>query len=312
MGPNHILVLGDAMIDVHLFGTSHRLSPEAPIPIVEVEDEKDTLGGAANVAAHIASYQIPCLFAYKSAPAKMIFDDDHRDLYTMLCNHNIIPIRLSHTENHVVTVKKRIWTNGQQVCRIDEEHKTPPDAITENNWYKQIIELFDKYNISIVICSDYNKGTLTDNLLNMVASFCAEINVPIILDPKRPSFHKLKNFTIIKPNRKELFATNMPAHKCSTILNDTYLVHTLGADGVAIWQNGHCVFSAPTETHEVIDVCGAGDSFNALLGISLYYGLNINQAVMAANRSASYTIRHRGCYCLTAEEINESLDYGRA
>lgn len=308
-----ILCIGDAMVDIHLFGKSERLSPEAPVPIVDVQNEEYKLGGAANVAMHIISAGIPCVFAYKSSDMTMLnlFEEDHSDLHNKLCNNNILCHPLLLSKQFPVTTKKRIWSNNQQICRIDTENTDPPDALTENKWFQNIVELFDKYSIKTVICSDYNKGTLTDNLLNMVASFCKSINVPIVLDPKRPSFHKLKNFTIIKPNRKELSLTNMPAHKCSTILGNTLLVNTLGSDGVAVWQKGHCILSAPTVAEEVFDVTGAGDSYNAMLGIALHHEMNITQAVMAANKAASYTVRHRGCYCLNQSEIQECLKYAQ-
>jgi len=308
-----ILVIGDAMIDEHLFGKTTRISPEAPVPIIQHGEERKQLGGAANVAAHIASANIPCIFVYKSVnfAESILCGEHHKDLWAMINRQNITPEPLQHQTEHWVTTKKRIWSNGQQICRIDIENIDPPTALVENQWFQKIVELFDKYNINTVILSDYNKGTLTDNLINMIASYCKEINVQTILDPKRPSFPSLKNITVAKPNRREIESTNCAPHKCSTIMRDTFLVNTLGKDGVTVWQRGKCIFSHPTVAEEVVDVCGCGDTVMSLLGISLYNNLSIQESVIAANKAASYTIKHIGSYCLTYDEILESMKYAK-
>jgi len=313
---DYILVIGDGMIDKHIFGNSYRLSPEAPVPIIAVDDETTTLGGAANVAAHITSANIPCLFAYKSLdysinPGAIFFEEEHKGFLNILEHHNIIPIFLKHDKAHPLTIKKRIWTNKQQICRIDNEDTSLPDIVTENKWLHKIIETIENHNVRTIIMSDYNKGTLSDTFINSIADFAKSLNILTILDPKRPSFVHLHNLDIIKPNRKEISSTNMSTHKCSTILGDTYLVNTLGADGVDLWQKGYCILSRPTVAEEIFDVTGAGDSFNALLGIGMYMGLTIQQSICAANKAAAYTTKHIGCYCLTYDEIMSSIEYAK-
>jgi D-beta-D-heptose 7-phosphate kinase/D-beta-D-heptose 1-phosphate adenosyltransferase len=310
-----ILVIGDAMLDTHLFGDSCRLSPEAPVPIVEHKKGKDSLGGAANVAAHIAIADVKCLFAYKSFDFKAagyMAKSEYDDLRTLLVTNKIEPVPLYHKKMHYPTTKQRIWANKQQLCRIDREDSTPPDNLTENKWLKCLVETIEKQNVKTVILSDYNKGTLTDSLVTAIAGICAEWGIKTIMDPKRPSFPSIKHLTAIKPNIKEIHSTNYPPHKCSMFLKETYLINTLGKDGVALWHKGHCIYTCDTVAEEVYDVTGCGDSFNALLGLAMHNDMNIKRAIVAANKAASYTIKHIGCYCLTKEEIDCCLAEAKA
>lgn len=308
---DYILVIGDLMIDKHIFGKSSRLSPEAPVPIVEYVEERESLGGAANVASHISSAGLPCLFAFKTVDFSSSIlseqEDEYDDIFSLLKSKNIKPIPLCLNQDCPITKKQRIWANGQQICRIDEESTESPDEVAENKWITLVFEKIEEYNVKVIIFSDYNKGTLTDSLINIISEFAKSVGIKTILDPKRPSFPYLKNLNVIKPNRKEVGMTNYSAHKCSTLLGDTYLVNTLGKDGTALWQNGHYIYELPTVAEEVADVTGCGDSYNALLGISLYWDYDIKQAIIAANKASSYTIKHLGCYCLTKEEIAECL-----
>lgn len=312
---DYILVIGDLMIDKHIFGKSSRLSPEAPVPIVEYVEERESLGGAANVASHISSAGLPCLFAFKTVDFSSSIlseqEDEYDDVFSLLQSKNIKPIPLCVGQNCPITKKQRIWANNQQICRIDEESVDTPDELTENKWCELIIQKAEEYNVKVIIFSDYNKGTLTDSFINVIASFAQSVGIKTILDPKRPSFPHLKNLDIIKPNKREVASTNFSAHKCSTLLQNTYLVNTLGKDGIALWQNGHFIYELSTVAEEVADVTGCGDSYNALLGISLYWDYDIKQAIIAANKASSYTIRHLGCYCLTKEEITECLKESR-
>lgn len=305
---SRILILGDAMIDIYEFGTSTRLSPEAPVPIVHVTKTTQSLGGAANVAAHIASAEIKNIFAYKASSSRPIKQMD----FEAFCSTKGIKTEpLTMNKSFPMTEKHRILSNNQQICRKDSEDLSKPDEQTELSWINQIKRIIKEERVNVVIFSDYDKGTLTDNLIQQIADYCHDNGIWTILDPKRPSFYKIKNLSIMKPNKKELVATNLTPEEVSVEIESTYLVYTLGKYGVSVYQNGFFLFSYPTEAKEVIDVCGAGDSVCSVLGIALYNKMNIEQAVKAANKAASYTITHLGCYCLSKDEINECLEYAR-
>lgn len=303
MEPDRILVIGDAMIDVHCFGSSERLSPEAPVPVISVEKETTTLGGAANVAAHIVSAGIRTTFAFKNFTS-----NTHHAFGTLCFTRGIMTEPLEFPERHPFTTKKRIWCGKQQICRLDSENAAMPDHSTILQWFRKIVSITENDNIKIILMSDYNKGTLPDELIQMVANYAKECGIKTILDPKRPSFCKLKNLFIVKPNNKELSSTNLTAAECSKAMNDTYLIHTKGKDGMSIYQNGEVVFECPTVAKEVFDVTGCGDSVSALLAISLFQDRDVKQAAIAANKAASFTITHLGCYVLTQDEIKECLE----
>lgn len=338
MSKNSILVVGDVMIDKYVFTNGEKLSPEGPVPCLRPKDKTEVLGGAANVAFHVANADIPCIFAFKSAldsPAYATFDfmlqetsygnaleisDGINEEHIKMCKaHRILrdEIALKYVnplplcfDHHYPTTKTRIYADGQQVCRIDEEDTNKPGKETENIWFEIIGKTIDKNSISAVVFSDYDKGTLTNLLIQRIVDYCNERDITTIMDPKLGSFCRLKGLTVVKPNRKELMKTTYDAQTCSKLLGDTYLVNTLGQEGMKIWQNGRCIFSYPTLASEVVNVISAGDSVNAMIAICLYNGMNIEQAVMAATKAAAYNLQHMGSYVLTKSEIEKCIDFG--
>lgn len=304
---NKVLVIGDAMLDFHIYGSTSRISPEAPIPIVHADKEEKTLGAAANVAMHIASANLPCIFAYKHYQK----EKHSHETFGQMCEGNLELLPLEYPGNHKVTTKTRIWSNGQQICRLDHENLAKPKEDLELGWFEKLTDCIISNNVSVVIMSDYNKGTLTDTLIMRIADFCKERNIPTILDPKRPTFHKIGDLTIVKPNIKELNSTNFTQEQCSRRLRNTYLINTLGSEGMVVFQNGHEIYRCPTIAQSVFDVTGCGDSVTALMGIMFYKEpkCDVSKIVKAANKAASYTIKHLGAYVLTKQEIEECIAY---
>jgi D-beta-D-heptose 7-phosphate kinase/D-beta-D-heptose 1-phosphate adenosyltransferase len=304
---SRVLVIGDAMLDIHEFGTSDRLSPEAPVPVIRVHKQEQSFGGAANVAAHIKSAGIPVTFAYKASRNSK----SHNDFANLCLENGIDPQPLEITSRFPLTTKHRIWSGKQQICRIDQENIDVPSTEEELIWLKEIANIIDNRRITTVIMSDYNKGTLTDSFIGCIVEYCNTKNIPTILDPKRPTFYTLKGLTIIKPNVRELQSTNLTPEECSKSLGETFLVYTKGKDGMDVYQNKNRLFSYPTEATEVADVCGAGDSVCALLGIALFNNFKIQESVKASNKSAGYTVKHIGCYVLNNKEIRQCLSYAK-
>ncbi len=300
-----ILVVGDALIDTNIVGECHRLSPEGPWPILKAEHESNTLGGAANVAAHIVNAGLDCIFAYKTAdcgpnPAQNLLSE-------MLEEKGVVEHPLFCSSRFPIPTKKRILAGHHQICRIDYEDPEPPDKKIQFDWYKMLVALIEKEDISVILLSDYNKGTLTDNLIQMLANHYFSRPRMILLDPKRPSFVKLRRLYLIKPNGREVPATNMTAEEISHDLQQTYLVNTIGKDGVKVWRDGQELFSYSSVAEQVVDVCGAGDAFFALLGIALANGHPIESAVLSGNQASAYAIAHHGTYVLTPDEIKNCL-----
>ena len=308
MNGNNILVIGDAMLDIHLYGEVSRISPEAPVPVVLEQSRTTKLGGAGYVAAQIATASMGCFFAYKSFK-----EPRGRHTHLLLeqtCDElGILTRQLRTNKVHTVTTKERVWTGQQQICRIDTENTDLPSSVEEQNWIAEISEVIHKFPISCVVFSDYNKGTLTNNIIQTIVDLCNNHNIPTVLDPKRHDFINLSGLTVIKPNSREIMNTHMDAMHCSKKLKNTYLLNTLGQHGMRLYQNGEHLKHIPAilSGREVVDVCGAGDVTNATLGICLSNGIDIATAMEVANRAASVAIQHNGCYVLTRKEIMSIL-----
>lgn len=300
-----ILIVGDAMLDRHVYGDTERISPEAPVPVVKWQDSEWALGAAANVAAHVSSAGEDCFFAFKFDGK---YRDDHPRTFQEKCTARGIMLRPLLMDLCPLTVKTRVWSNGQQVCRIDQENTDVPSDALQKRWIAQLTDIVDNHEIDVVVFSDYDKGALTDNIIWEVSHHCRKRGVPTILDPKRPSFYELSKVDVIKPNRLELKSTNMLADECSAKLGaDTWLVNTLGAEGMVVYRGGVEELRCPTVAEEVVDVCGCGDTVTALLALAMREGFEIASAVEAANKGASLTIKHKGCYVPTREEIEKCL-----
>lgn len=303
MSDDLILVVGDAMLDHHVYGSTDRTSPEAPVPVVSKEREEWALGAAANVAAHITAAGICCMLAFKTNAPR-----GNERFYNMCADKRILTRPMLFDEDCPMTVKTRIWSQGQQVCRIDHENATPPGGDLECKWIAEIKKIIEEHPIEVVVFSDYDKGTLTDALIFNVAQFCLDRDIHTILDPKRPSFYKIKGLSMAKPNVRELNSTNLSPQECSMQMGDCWLVHTLGKDGMVMYHEGVEQYRCPTVAEEVVDVCGCGDTVTALLAISLMHGKRTQSAMKAANMGASFTIKHKGCYVPTTEEMETCLD----
>ena len=312
MSKKRILVIGDIMLDRHLYGDVNRISPEAPVPVIDLDPNNILigLGAAANVAAHISNAGIECILCYKKCidPPN---NNLHKQFESMCIEKNIIckPLNFGNIQ-HSITIKERIWAGTQQICRVDIENKDKPSGEIETIWIKEIYQIIYNYNIGCVIFSDYDKGTLTDSIIMNIAATCKEKKIPTILDPKRPSFYKIKNLSIIKPNNKEVNSTNLSPEIISEGLGETLLVHTMGKDGMTTYKDGEIIFKFPTivKPSEVRSVIGCGDSVCSILALSLYNNIDINTAIKAASYGAFIGIQQIGCYCLTSEEINKCFE----
>lgn len=304
-----ILVVGDAMIDVHTRGEVNRISPEAPVPVIDAEmDSTYSLGAAANVAAQVAAAKIKCFFAYRAAHNDNT--GSHDKLVQMLVKEGITPVPLTFLgASFPVITKERVWTGNQQLCRIDREYKGTPVGPLLDDWIDLLKSTIKANDIRVVIFSDYDKGTLYDYVIQHVVDYCKELEVITILDPKRFSYWGLQNLTLIKPNSREVAITNMNVKEVSENLGSTYLLNTLGKDGMRLWQDGRHIYSEDTYAapDTVKDVCGCGDTVNAFLGIALYNDNNIEKAIKIASLAAAVNIKYQGCHVLTPFEIVQVL-----
>ncbi|MDR6784929.1 rfaE bifunctional protein kinase chain/domain [Pedobacter africanus] len=306
-----ILVVGDLMLDHYIFGSANRLSPEAPVPIVNINRESKIIGGAANVASNLVD------LGAKVTLAGVVGNDVFAsDIENHLHSKEIDTRLIARDSDRQTTVKTRVIAGNHQIVRIDREdtHEISPEM--EASFFLALKPSIEE--AAIVILSDYNKGLLTAALCLNIIGLCNDLGKKIIVDPKGLDYSKYEGAFVIKPNRKEL----AEAAKTETIRTDedlikaanvilattkaTYLIVTLSEAGIAIiTKDSYKII--PVAATEVYDVTGAGDTVVATLAYCLSMGFDIEEAVTVANHAASIVIKHIGSATTNVVEIIASL-----
>ena len=289
-----IAVVGDVMLDHYLFGNVERISPEAPVPVVEVLSEEYRLGGAANVASNLASLNVQTFLCgiVGNDNANIIMSKRLKELN--IENLNII-------SDKPTTQKTRIIASHQQLIRIDWEDRTPFLD------FKIILDKLPK-DVDGIIVSDYAKGTITENLCQALVKHYPFVSA----DPKPHHKNFYRNLSVITPNEKEAKAMLNEediltlGKNLKTELNLTYLAITLGPKGVAFFEDG-AVHTYSAKAKEVYDVTGAGDTFLAVLTAALLAGAKTNEACELANTAAGIVVSKIGAASTTMEEILENI-----
>ncbi|MGC8735565.1 MAG: D-glycero-beta-D-manno-heptose-7-phosphate kinase [Dissulfurimicrobium sp.] len=305
-----ILVIGDLMLDQFVWGEVFRISPEAPVPIIEVSGETITLGGAANVANNLRS------MGAEVALGGVIGNDPMGGSIKDMAQGQGIDTSAVVKDGRPTTVKTRIIARGQQVVRVDKEQRAPIGAECIEPMLAAVHNLKD--GISSIVVSDYAKGTVTDGLMRGLKDLAKERNIPILVDPKPKNRHLYRNVNLITPNKKE--AEDLAGVKINdeatlkeaarTIrqrLETEAVLITMGPQGMALWQGDDGLFTIPTMAQEVFDVTGAGDTVIATLALGLASGLALEEAACLANIAAGIVVGKAGTAVLTREELKEKI-----
>lgn len=304
--PN-ILVIGDLMLDHYMMGSATRLSPEAPVPIVNIEREHKIIGGAANVASNLVD-----LGAHVHL-AGITGNDSAGEEIVSILNSKLINTSLIFKDDlRSTTVKTRVIASNHQIVRIDKEDTHEISTAFEERFLLQLIPYIERSDV--VVLSDYNKGLLTDSLSLQVIQRCKELGKRIIVDPKGLDYSKYKGAFIIKPNRKELAEAAKTdkihsqqqlvgaAHVIFEHTDASFLIVTLSEGGIAIITPEYCKI-LPVVATDVYDVTGAGDTVMATLSYCLALGFTIEEACSYANYAASIVIKQIGSATTTVEQI---------
>ena len=300
-----IAVIGDFMIDHYLWGKSERISPEAPVPVVEVLKEEDRLGGAGNVVNNLLALGEEVLVS-------SVIGKNAKRLLNLLEEKNIDVSGMFIDKNRETIIKSRVIAGNHQVIRYDKETKTPISEEYEKRILDYLKKNLDK--IDLILLSDYEKGTLTKTLTQKIIKLANRENKKLIIDPKK-DFSKYQNAWMIKPNKKELsVAANMDIKneddlikagwKVKNELNLDYLLVTLSEEGMALF--GEEYKKIPTVAKEVYDVTGAGDTVLASLGYYLSKKDDLTGAMHFANAAAAVVVSKIGSATVTLEEIEEA------
>ena len=304
--PN-ILVIGDLMIDHYLWGSCDRISPEAPVQVVNVKKESSVLGGAGNVINNLVT-----LGSVVDVISVIGNDSVANELKSLLEKIDVPTSNLVVENNRKTSKKSRLIASQQQVLRYDMESI---DDINENS-HKQIIQTLEK-NInkySSIILSDYGKGVLTTNLTKEIIKIANKNSIKVLVDPKGKDYSKYKGSYTLTPNKKEAMeATNIDIKDESSLIealkslktqcNLEVSLITLSEQGIAIFDDELTI--KPTVAREVYDVTGAGDTVIASIAFALGNDLDIKDAIYFANLAAGVVVGKIGSATTTLDEIYE-------
>ena len=282
---NHnILVIGDVMLDKYLISDVDRISQEAPVPIANVKQEENFLGGAGNVAATINS-----LGSNVGILGEIGDDDNGMEVVELLKTNNIQPT-LTVTSNVITTTKNRILSrNNQQVMRFDKEMITTPKKEFINSYISSIINSFDG-----VIISDYGKGFIDDDIISTVRNKSRPH--PLFVDPNQNTDYKTKiDNSYVLPNEKEAKYVGFNVFSNRII--------TKGCEGIEVCSSSHSFTVPPLETYDVWNTTGAGDTVTAVFALGIISGLDIYQSTCLSNIAAGITIRSPKTYQITNKEL---------
>lgn len=307
-----IAVIGDMMLDSYYWGAVKRISPEAPVPVVEVENEFNRFGGAANVALNIARLGgVPY-------PIGVIgYDNDGAVFSSLLEEEKIESSGLITDDKRPTTAKTRVIAHNQHVLRIDKESKEYIDDTTE----KKLFSYFESISGGIdgIILQDYNKGVLTPSLIKKIISLARKRDLLITVDPKFNNFFEYKNVTVFKPNRKEasdVLGTKITSSEDITVagnkllnrLHAKYILLTLGEGGIAVFEKGNAEKRMPTKAIKVADVSGAGDTVISTLTMSLASGANILESCYLANYAAGIVCGEVGIVPIERKKLFSTVE----
>jgi D-beta-D-heptose 7-phosphate kinase/D-beta-D-heptose 1-phosphate adenosyltransferase len=304
--PN-ILVVGDLMIDHYLWGSCDRISPEAPVQVVDIARETTVLGGAGNVINNLVA-----LGANVSVSGVIGDDDNGVELVNMLTKINVNSANLIIQEKRKTSKKSRVIAVSQQILRYDKESKEE----IENSSVDRILDSLNASiaNYDIVILSDYGKGVLTDRLCHGIIKLANDKMIRVLVDPKGTDFSKYKGAYLLTPNKKEaVLATGIDIKDKASLelallklkeqCNLGISLITLSEDGIATYDDKVKVF--PTVAKEVFDVTGAGDTVIASIAFALSAGKNIDETAKFANLAAGVVVGKIGSATVTIAEIEE-------
>jgi rfaE bifunctional protein kinase chain/domain len=306
-----ILVLGDVMLDRFLWGTVSRISPEAPVPVVEILRETTCLGGAANVAANIKG------LGGEPFPLTVVGNDaEGEQLRAKFRSLGAATGGVFVDTGRMTSVKTRIIAHHQQVCRTDREDRTPLAPELEGrivDWFRAHLEAVDA-----VIVSDYAKGLISASLLRKILPAARSAQKVVCVDPKLKNLAAYQPATVITPNLAEAeHAAGMSisdekslVQAGKRVMQQTGIDHLLvtrGEHGMALFEADSKVTQIPTLASEVFDVTGAGDTVISTLALGLVSGLSILEAAILSNIAAGIVVGKLGTACVTPDELRSRI-----
>jgi len=306
-----VLVVGDVMMDEFLWGKVERISPEAPVPVVAVEQSSQLLGGAANVVHNV------CALGGRAELCGVVGrDPTGEEVLRMLREVGVSGRGVVMDEGRPTTVKTRVIASGQQVVRFDREDTEVMPPAVEAEVLRRVQERWEE--VDCVLVSDYGKGVVTRGLMDFLRGEAQRDGKPLVVDPKEGRFHLYKGVTVLTPNTREaeaaagqriedLEALRGVGRKLLGKFQCEAVLITRGEEGMALFRRRRPMVLIPTVAKEVYDVTGAGDTVAAVLALCLAAGEDILRASAIANCAAGVVVGKVGTAVVTPEELREAV-----
>ena len=307
-----VLVVGDIMLDRYWWGSVKRISPEAPVPVVDLQKSTFAPGGAANVAANIAG-----LGATAYLVGVIGTDPEANTLVDLIDNANVSANSLIHVKNRPTSVKTRVIAHSQQVVRVDQETTVEFSDEDHESIWKNIAAVLP--DADAVVISDYAKGLLSPSLLWRLIDTAHSHGKMVLVDPKGKNYSRYTGASLITPNRREAAeACNLTEDipdlisiAGNQLLNELDLAMVLitqGEDGMTLFQRDRESLHLSTAAKEIYDVTGAGDTVIACLGVALGAGLDFVEAARVANLAAGLVVEQVGTTAITHPMLAPVID----
>ncbi|QPJ63919.1 MAG: D-glycero-beta-D-manno-heptose-7-phosphate kinase [Candidatus Nitrohelix vancouverensis] len=302
-----VLVIGDLILDEYIWGAINRISPEAPVPVLETRAENMSLGGAANVANNLVA--LGCDVTLIGA----IGHDEKGDrLLQAIQDRGINTDGIFRFVHRPTTSKIRIIAHNQQILRVDKEDNRPITEETENKILKFIQTAIP--NVDGIICSDYRKGILTEKVLRALIHRAQQSKKQVIVDPKSADFSLYKGATVLTPNLKEVeqatpikinnqLDLDRAAEYLMGLTKSEALLITRGKDGMTLYKNKEKPLQIATKAREVADVTGAGDTVVSVFGMMAFAGFEFSESAWLSNMAAGAVVEKVGTAVVTLDEI---------
>jgi D-glycero-beta-D-manno-heptose-7-phosphate kinase len=305
-----VLVVGDVMLDEYVWGEVRRISPEAPVPVVEMRRRTYMPGGAANTAANVVGLGGQALLGGVVGP------DEHASrLSTALGQAGVDPRGLVVEDGRLTTAKTRIVAHSQQIARVDCEHRASLAPATEDALLRWVEEAMPRADACVL--SDYAKGVVSHRLARQVIEMARRARRPVVVDPKGTDYAKYRGATVVKPNLHEVQqVVNRTVEGEADLLvagadllgalGEGALLITRGALGMSLFRGDRPPMHISSAARAVFDVTGAGDTVVATLALALGVGAPLEQAARLANYAAGVVVSKVGTTPVTLEEVRRA------
>lgn len=305
-----IMVIGDAMLDAYWIGKASRISPEAPVPVLEVNEKSYKPGGAANVALNIKTLGAePLLFTILGN------DDAGNKMIEILKKEGIKTNHCQIIKNRISTIKTRVISQSHHMLRIDEEQTDELKSKEKNALQKHILNGISSLKPQAIIIEDYDKGMLCPSLIEAIVDLALKFKIPVAVDPKHKNFWSYKNVTLIKPNLRELseaIGKSIDIKQENAIvladaflrkkLNNEITLITLSEAGVFVSDN-KLSYKIPAHLRNIADVSGAGDTVISVAALCLAVKANIQVLAALSNLAGGLVCEKRGVMPITKQQL---------